>query len=54
MTGSFAHPTNCQKFLKCYNGHTIIMDCSPGTVFNPSTTACDWPRNVKGCEGNNN
>lgn len=27
------------------------MDCGPGTVFNPAIMVCDWPRNVKGCEG---
>lgn len=28
------------------------MDCGPGTVFNPAVSVCDWPNNVRGCEGN--
>lgn len=52
VTGLVAHPSDCTKFLQCANGGTHIMDCGPGTVFNPAVMVCDWPRNVKGCEGN--
>jgi len=52
FTGLLAHPETCKKFLQCANGVTYIMDCGPGTVFNPTFSVCDWPRNVKGCEGN--
>ncbi|XP_043802485.1 uncharacterized protein LOC122720083 isoform X3 [Apis laboriosa] len=50
VTGLIAHPSDCTKFLQCANGGTHIMDCGPGTVFNPAVMVCDWPRNVKGCE----
>ncbi|XP_029676576.1 uncharacterized protein LOC115243589, partial [Formica exsecta] len=50
FTGLLAHPETCKKFLQCANSVTYIMDCGPGTVFNPVTTVCDWPYNVKGCE----
>ncbi|XP_070154001.1 uncharacterized protein [Polyergus mexicanus] len=50
FTGLLAHPETCKKFLQCANGVTYIMDCGPGTVFNPVTTVCDWPYNVKGCK----
>ncbi|XP_043522587.1 uncharacterized protein LOC122535258 isoform X6 [Frieseomelitta varia] len=50
ITGLIAHPSNCTKFLQCANGGTYIMDCAPGTVFNPSISVCDWPNNVRGCE----
>ncbi|XP_046745946.1 uncharacterized protein LOC124403977 isoform X2 [Diprion similis] len=50
FTGLLPHPTDCAKFLQCANGVTFIMDCGPGTVFNPAISVCDWPYNVKGCE----
>lgn len=51
MSGLLPHPSNCTKFLQCAHGGTFIMDCGPGTVFNPAVSVCDWPYNVKGCEG---
>ncbi|KAK1135090.1 hypothetical protein K0M31_007860 [Melipona bicolor] len=50
ITGLITHPSDCTKFLQCANGGTYIMDCAPGTVFNPSISVCDWPNNVRGCE----
>ncbi|XP_046476241.1 uncharacterized protein [Neodiprion pinetum] len=50
FTGLLPHPIDCTKFLQCANGVTFIMDCGPGTVFNPTVSVCDWPYNVKGCE----
>ncbi|XP_054002580.1 uncharacterized protein LOC128889196 isoform X1 [Hylaeus anthracinus] len=50
MTGMLPHPTDCKKFLQCANGGTFIMDCGPGTVFNPAISVCDWPYNVKDCK----
>ncbi|XP_066599757.1 uncharacterized protein teq isoform X5 [Prorops nasuta] len=50
ITGMMPHPTDCAKFLQCSNGGTIVMNCGPGTVFNPAISVCDWPRNVRGCE----
>ncbi|XP_076288691.1 uncharacterized protein LOC143213077 isoform X2 [Lasioglossum baleicum] len=50
VTGLLPHPSDCKKFLQCANGGTIIMDCGPGTVFNPAVSVCDWPHSVRGCE----
>lgn len=47
-----AHPDTCSKFVQCANGRKFIMDCGPGTVFNPAVQVCDWPQNVPGCSGN--
>lgn len=49
FSGLLPHPETCTKFLQCANGATYVMDCGPGTVFNPLTTVCDWPYNVPGC-----
>ena len=48
--GLLPHPETCKKFLQCANGVTYVMDCGPGTVFNPITTVCDWPYNVPTCK----
>ncbi|XP_018356825.1 PREDICTED: uncharacterized protein LOC108757046 isoform X2 [Trachymyrmex septentrionalis] len=48
--GLLPHPETCKKFLQCANGVTYVMDCGPGTVFNPITTVCDWPYNVLTCK----
>ncbi|XP_011143294.1 uncharacterized protein LOC105185459 isoform X2 [Harpegnathos saltator] len=50
LTGLLPHQGDCSKFLQCANGATYVMDCGPGTVFNPAVGVCDWPRNVEGCE----
>ncbi|XP_026825303.1 uncharacterized protein LOC105281160 isoform X1 [Ooceraea biroi] len=50
FTGLLPHPETCKKFLQCANGVTYVMDCSPGTAFNPITTVCDWPYNVPSCK----
>ncbi|XP_017796224.1 PREDICTED: uncharacterized protein LOC108577555 [Habropoda laboriosa] len=50
ITGLLPHPSDCTKFLQCANGGTFVMDCGPGTVFNPAISNCDWPNKVRGCE----
>ncbi|XP_039312478.1 uncharacterized protein LOC105203625 isoform X3 [Solenopsis invicta] len=50
FTGLLPHPETCKKFLQCANGATYVMDCGPGTAFNPLTTLCDWPHNVPSCK----
>nr|XP_018903702.1 PREDICTED: uncharacterized protein LOC109034806 [Bemisia tabaci] len=45
-SGLFPHPTDCKKFLSCAHGRTFVMDCGPGTAFNPASSICDWPKNV--------
>ncbi|KAK2582941.1 hypothetical protein KPH14_009002 [Odynerus spinipes] len=49
-TGLFPHPETCKKFLQCANGMTYVMDCGPGTAFNPLVSVCDWPYNVPACK----
>lgn len=53
FTGLLPHPETCKKFLQCANGATFVMDCGPGTAFNPLTTVCDWPYNVPSCKTGN-
>ncbi|XP_050533340.1 uncharacterized protein LOC126901133 [Daktulosphaira vitifoliae] len=45
--GILPHPYDCSKFLSCANGRTFIMDCGPGTLFNPTISVCDHPYNVQ-------
>jgi len=52
LTGLLLHHGDCTRFVQCAHGATY-MSCSIGTVFNLTIGVCDWPRNVKGCEGNN-
>ena len=45
------HPSNCRSYYVCLNGvDPSEQGCSNGKVFNPSTSACDDPPNVPGCE----
>ena len=45
------HPTDCRKFYTCLDGITPRdQGCPVGRVFNPTTSACDDPTNVVGCE----
>ncbi|CAG9833034.1 unnamed protein product [Diabrotica balteata] len=46
FVGLHKHPTECKKYLNCANGQTFVMDCGPGTVFNPKISVCDYPYNV--------
>ncbi|XP_015120329.1 chondroitin proteoglycan 2 [Diachasma alloeum] len=49
FTGYLEYPYNCYKFLQCDRGRTFVMNCGPGTAFNPSINVCDWPQNVPTC-----
>ncbi|XP_044739287.1 uncharacterized protein LOC123300724 isoform X2 [Chrysoperla carnea] len=46
FSGLISHPTECASYLNCNNGDTVVQKCGPGTVFNPSIKACDFPHNV--------
>merc|ERR1711973_214945 len=37
------------QFLLCSNGEAHLQTCDSGLVFNPATSACDWPVNVETC-----
>lgn len=45
-TGLLPHPQFCNAFVQCSNGIKSFQICGEGTVFNPSTSVCDWPKNV--------
>ncbi|XP_050429551.1 uncharacterized protein LOC126838845 isoform X3 [Adelges cooleyi] len=47
FNGIQLHPNDCSKFLSCANGRTFVMDCGPGTLFNPTISVCDHPYNVQ-------
>ncbi|XP_023248280.1 uncharacterized protein LOC106641736 [Copidosoma floridanum] len=49
LSGLMALPSDCTKYVQCANGLAYVMDCGPGTAFNPSSNVCDWPHNVPGC-----
>ena len=45
------HPTDCRKFYTCLDGITPRdQGCPARKVFNPTTSSCDDPTNVVGCE----
>lgn len=48
------HPVRCDQYLQCDYGTTHVRPCGPGTAFNPQTSICDWPHNVKSCNSNQN
>ena len=48
--GIHAHPTDCTHFIECSNGYTYSIPCAPGSVFNPSISACDNANNVPSCQ----
>ncbi|KAI3379295.1 hypothetical protein SNEBB_003846 [Seison nebaliae] len=44
-----ANGANCRTFVSCDTaGRATVMNCGPGTVFNPALHVCDHPENV-GC-----
>ncbi|XP_055624724.1 probable chitinase 10 [Toxorhynchites rutilus septentrionalis] len=38
-----AHPTNCGKFQKCFDGRAYVLDCPPGQEFGVKLNRCDFP-----------
>ncbi|XP_063861437.1 mucin-2-like [Scylla paramamosain] len=42
--GFFAHPTNCDSYVKCSHGVVTIKQCPEGLDFNPEMRRCDYPR----------
>lgn len=41
LTGRFPHPSDCTKFLNCFNNRTFVHDCGPGTAWNRAMETCD-------------
>lgn len=46
VTGDFAHPHDCAKYLSCLSGKTHLLDCEPGTIYNEFRKFCDSPLRV--------
>ena len=45
--GNYAHP-DCDKFYQCYgNGDSRVITCPAGTLYNPDSTNCDYPENIR-------
>ncbi|XP_033739583.1 chitinase-3-like protein 1 [Pecten maximus] len=42
----YPSPSDCSKYFICAGGSAFEVACTPGLLFNPSTSFCDWPRNV--------
>ncbi|XP_053681454.1 uncharacterized protein LOC128732293 [Anopheles nili] len=39
-----AHPTDCRKFLKCFDGRAYTIECPPGQEFGMRINRCDYPQ----------
>lgn len=42
----YPNPTDCSKYFICAGGSAFEVACTSGLLFNPSSSFCDWPRNV--------
>uniref|UniRef100_T1KQ57 chitinase n=1 Tax=Tetranychus urticae TaxID=32264 RepID=T1KQ57_TETUR len=47
------HPTDCSKYYWCVHGKPMVLNCPPGTLWNPNGNRCDWDYNVKSANCNN-
>lgn len=43
------HPSDCNKYYLCDNGHPLLQSCPAGLHWNKQSNNCDWPLNAK-CE----
>ncbi|KAK3908488.1 Lysyl oxidase-like protein 2 [Frankliniella fusca] len=50
-TGLQAHPTDCTKFVNCWEWRPHIMSCSGGTLFSSRLNTCDHAHKVTECVG---
>lgn len=41
ISGLFAYPSDCSKFVNCIEGVKTVQDCPPYTAFNSKISACD-------------
>ncbi|XP_023310095.1 probable chitinase 10 [Anoplophora glabripennis] len=42
----YPHPTECNKYYECYQGHRYLMSCPSGLYWNEKENACDYRENV--------
>ncbi|XP_041347989.1 uncharacterized protein LOC121367716 [Gigantopelta aegis] len=45
--GMFNHPSDCSKFLNCFDNIPHVMACPGGTLFNAERGYCDFEVNVQ-------
>lgn len=50
--GQFPDPSDCNKFINCWDGTAFEQSCPSGLVFNAEKKYCDYPPNVN-CSSNN-
>ncbi|XP_058060111.1 uncharacterized protein LOC131210798 [Anopheles bellator] len=39
-----AHPTDCRRFQKCFDGRAYTIECPPGQEFGMRINRCDYPQ----------
>uniref|UniRef100_A0A182K5Z8 Chitin-binding type-2 domain-containing protein n=1 Tax=Anopheles christyi TaxID=43041 RepID=A0A182K5Z8_9DIPT len=39
-----SHPTDCRKFMKCFDGRAYTIDCPVGQEFGARINRCDYPQ----------
>uniref|UniRef100_A0A182UKR4 Chitin-binding type-2 domain-containing protein n=1 Tax=Anopheles melas TaxID=34690 RepID=A0A182UKR4_9DIPT len=39
-----SHPTDCRKFMKCFDGRAYTIDCPVGQEFGMRINRCDYPQ----------
>jgi len=46
--GNFQDPNNCARYFSCgeLGSQAKIVNCNPGTLYNPALGVCDWAANV--------
>nr|CBM69262.1 venom protein Ci-23c [Chelonus inanitus] len=37
----YPYPEDCTKYIQCNNGQAAVLNCGPGSNFNPKTHQCD-------------
>jgi hypothetical protein len=42
------HPTDCTKYIQCFQNKPTVKSCQPGLHFNPNSNVCDLSPNA-GC-----
>ncbi|KAH3884483.1 collagen alpha-1(XIV) chain-like [Dreissena polymorpha] len=46
QNGLFAHPTDCSKYVNCFDFRPYVQSCPPGLWFDVSVGGCDTASNV--------
>ncbi|CAG0895736.1 unnamed protein product [Darwinula stevensoni] len=46
-TGLFLHPSDCTKFLNCWDNRMFVQQCPANLHFNARNRVCDWPNQAR-------